>query len=198
MNWIDRVLAALRRTVRDLISEEEALEDERIAALLAAARVRIGALRLETDEATAREKRAELEWRATQTEIGALNDAVDTALRTGREAEAREYLKRIQTAQQRAERLSKRRRDYAQAADQLRSEMRRLEMQLDDMDSQTGQLADRERSAEAMEQLNRLRRDLRKFAATAHDELSDREEQIARREDRIDARREVQRTKREL
>jgi len=198
MNWIDRVLAALRRTVRDLISEEEALEDERIAALLAAARVRIGALRLETDEATAREKRAELEWRATQTEIGALNDAVDTALRTGREAEAREYLKRIQTAQQRAERLSKRRRDYAQAADQLRSEMRRLEMQLDDMDSQTGQLADRERSAEAMEQLNRLRRDLRKFAATTHDEMSDREEQIARREDRIDARREVQRTKREL
>ena len=193
MNWIDRALAALRRTVRDLISEEDMPEDDRVTAVLAAARVRIDALRMQMDEAIAREKRAELEWRATQTEVHALDDAVDAALSAGRDAEARDILARIQTAQHRAERLSERRRDYAQVAEQLRAELRRLETQLDDVDAQTGQLADRERNAEALERLSRLRRDLRRFAASTQDELSEREEQIAQREDRLAAREEFKR-----
>jgi phage shock protein A len=197
MSWIDRALAALRRTVRDLISEEDIPEDDRVNALLAAARVRIDALRIELDEATAREKRAELEWRATQTEVSTLNDEADAALRAGRDAEARQGLARIQAAQQRAERLSERRRDYAQVADRLHQEVRRLELQLDDLDAQVSQLTDRERNTAALEQLNRLRRDLRAFATTTRSELAEREEHIARREDHLAAREDIEQLRRE-
>ena len=193
MNWLDRVLASLRSAVRDLISEEDVPEDDRVTALLAAARVRIDALRIERDEATAREKRAALEGETAQAELGALNAVVDVALQAGQEAVAREQLARVQAAQAKADRAAERREAYAQVAARLRREVQTLQAQLDRLHEQAGDLADRERSVDALEQLNRLRRDLRQFAAATGNDLAEREEHAARREDRAAAREDIER-----
>ncbi|HLF24896.1 MAG TPA: PspA/IM30 family protein [Anaerolineae bacterium] len=194
MNWLDRVLASLRRAIHDLISEEDLPEGATFSALLAAARVRIDALHIELDEATAREQRAEMELTVAQARLDTLNTSMDAALRTGQDVLAREHLEQAQAEQRKVDQLTERRRDYAQVAAKLRTEVRALQAQLDDTRRQVDQLADRERNAQAVEQLSQLRRDLRKFVATTRNDLGEREEQIARREDRLAAREEVERT----
>lgn len=198
MNWLDRALASLRRAVRDLISEEEVPETDRTTALLAAARVRIDALRIEMDEATARGKRAELEWQKAQADLHAVNRAIDALLQAGRDDVARENLKRAQEIQSQADQWNASRHEYEQITARLRREIQALQTQLGEIERQTGQLDGRQRNVETLELLNQLRRDLRRFATATSAALDDRQEQIARREDRLAARDEIDNAKREL
>jgi phage shock protein A len=60
MKWFDRILTALRSAARDLISEEDEIEGDRVDTLIDAAQTRLTVLRDELAQAVAREKRAEI------------------------------------------------------------------------------------------------------------------------------------------
>ena len=57
MKWFDRILTALRSAARDLISEEDEIEGNRVDTLIDAAQTRLTVLRDELAQAVAREKR---------------------------------------------------------------------------------------------------------------------------------------------
>ena len=69
MKWFDRILTALRSAARDLISEDDEIEGDRVETLIDAAQTRLAVLRDELAQAVAREKRAEIEWRAADDHV---------------------------------------------------------------------------------------------------------------------------------
>ena len=77
MKWFDRILTALRSAARDLISEDDEIEGDRIDTLIDAAQTRLTVLRDELAQAVAREKRAEIDWHAAWDQANALDTNVD-------------------------------------------------------------------------------------------------------------------------
>jgi phage shock protein A len=73
MKWFDRILTSLRSAARDLISEDDEIESDRIDTLIAAAQTRLTVLRDELAQAVAREKRSELEWHAAWDQANVLD-----------------------------------------------------------------------------------------------------------------------------
>src|SRR5512142_2758182 len=99
MKWFDRILTALRSAARDLISEDDEVEGDRVDTLVEAAQTRLMVLRDELTQAVAREKRAEIEWRAAWDQANALDSNVDTALRGGQDELARAHIEQASRAQ---------------------------------------------------------------------------------------------------
>ena len=68
-----------------------------------------------------------------------------------------------------------------------------LQDEIDETQERYTHLNDRERSTQSLEQLNQLRREQRKDTRALHSELNERKEQVAKRENHIAARDEVER-----
>ncbi len=196
MKWFDRILTGLRAAARDLISEEDNdVEADRVEALLDTAQTRLHVLRSELAQAIAREQRAEIEWRAAWEQANALDATVDSALRAGQDDIARAKIEEASRAQVKADELSERYQAGVRVSTRLREEVNTLQRHIDEVRQRQGQIADRELGAQSLEQLQQLKREQRKEAHQVHDELHDRQEQIARREDRLAARDELDREK---
>ncbi len=195
MKWFDRILTALRSATRDLISEDDEIEPDRVAMLIDAAQTRLNVLRDELAQAVAREKRAELEWRATWDQANALDASVDSALRAGQDDLARMHIEQASRAQVKADELSEHYQACVRVTTRLREEVSALQTQLDDVIKRQGQLAEREYSAASLEQMNRLKREQRRAAAELKRDLEERARQVSKREDYLTAREEIERKK---
>ena len=185
MKWFDRILTALRSAARDLISEEDEIEGDRVETLIDAAQTRLTVLRDELAQAVAREKRAEIEWRAAWDQANALDTNVDNALRAGQDDLARVHIEQASRAQVKADELS----EHYQACVRVTTRLR------DDVIRRQIQLTDREQSATSLEQINHLKREQRRAASDLKRELEDRAREVAKREDYLAAREEIERTK---
>ncbi len=195
MKWFDRILTALRSAARDLISEEDEIEADRVETLIDAAQTRLMVLRDELAQAVAREKRAEIEWRAAWDQANALDGNVDQALRAGQDDLARLHIEQASRAQVKADELSEHYQACVRVTTRLREEVNALETQLDDVIRRQTQLSDREHSAESLEQLNRLKREQRRAASELKRDLEDRAREVSKREDYLSAREEIDRSK---
>ena len=195
MKWFDRILTALRSTARDLISEDDEIEGDRVETLLDAAQTRLTVLRDELAQAVARDKRAEIEWHAAWDQANALDGNVDQALRAGQDDLARVHIEQASRAQVKADELSEHYQACVRVTTRLREEVNALQSQLDDVIQRQTQLADRERSAASLEQINRLKREQRRAAADLKRELEDRAREVSKREDYLTAREEIERSK---
>ena len=76
----------------------------------------------------------------------------------------------------------------------LRDEVRSLQGQVDEARLQQEQVWLRENSAESLEKLHQLQREQRKDARALNEDLASRRETVARREDRLAARDDIDRT----
>jgi phage shock protein A len=195
MKWFDRILTALRSAARDLISEDDEIEGDRVDTLIDAAQTRLTVLRDELAHAVAREKRAEIEWRAAWDRANALDINVDKALRAGQDDLARVHIEQASRAQVKADELSEHYQACVRVTTRLREEANALQSQLDDVIRRQTQLTDREHSATSLEQINRLKREQRRAASDLKRELEDRAREVAKREDYLAAREEIERTK---
>jgi phage shock protein A len=195
MKWFDRILTALRSAARDLISEDDEIEGDRVDTLLDAAQTRLTVLRDELAQAVAREKRAEIEWRAAWEQANALDGNVDSALRAGQDDLARMHIEQASRAQVKADELSEHYQACVRVTTRLREEVNALQVQLDDVIQRQTQLSDREHSAASLEQINRLKREQRRAASDLKRELEDRAREVAKREDYLAAREEIERSR---
>ena len=195
MKWFDRILTALRSAARDLISEDDEIEGDRVDTLIDAAQTRLTVLRDELAQAVAREKRAEIEWRAAWDQANALDTNVDNALRAGQDDLARVHIEQASRAQVKADELSEHYQACVRVTTRLREEVSALQTQLDDVIRRQTQLTDREHSATSLEQINRLKREQRRAASDLKRELEDRAREVSKREDYLAAREEIERTK---
>ena len=195
MKWFDRILTALRSAARDLISEDDEIEGDRIDTLIDAAQTRLTVLRDKLAQAVAREKRAEIEWHAAWDQANALDGNVDTALRAGQDDLARTHIEQASRAQVKADELSEHYQACVRVTTRLREEVSALQSQLDDVVRRQSQLTDRERSATSLEQINRLKREQRRAASELKRDLEDRAREVAKREDYLAAREEIERKK---
>jgi phage shock protein A len=195
MKWFDRILTALRSAARDLISEEDEIEGDRVETLIDAAQTRLTVLRDELVQAVAREKRAEIEWRAAWDQANALDGNVDEALRAGQDDLAKVHIEQASRAQVKADELSEHYQACVRVTTRLREEVNALQTQLDDVIRRQTQLTDREQSATSLEQINRLKREQRRAASDLKRELEDRAREVSKREDYLAAREEIERTK---
>ena len=193
MRWFDRVLTALRSAARDLISEDDEIEGDRVDTLIDAAQTRLTVLRDELAQAVAREKRAEIEWHEAVAQANALDVGVDAALRAGQDEAARAQIVQASRAQIKADDLSEHYQACQRVSARLREEVMALQDEIDETQERYTHLNDRERSTQSLEQLNQLRREQRKDTRALHSELDERKEQVAKREDHIAARDEVER-----
>ncbi len=195
MKWFDRILTALRSTARDLISEDDEIGPDRVEVLIEAAQTRLNVLRDELAQAVARERRAELEWRAAWDQANALEANVDNALRIGQDDLARMQIEQAARAQVKADELSEHYQACVRVTTRLREEVNTLHAQLDDVIQRQSQLSDRERSAASLEQINRLKREQRRAASELKRDLEERARVVSKREDYLAAREEVERKK---
>jgi phage shock protein A len=195
MKWFDRILTALRSAARDLISEEDEIEGDRVDTLIDAAQTRLTVLRDELAQAVAREKRAEIEWRAAWDQANALDTNVDNALRSGQDDLARVHIEQASRAQVKADELSEHYQACVRVTTRLRDDVNTLQAQLDDVIRRQTQLTDREQSATSLEQINRLKREQRHAASDLKRELEDRAREVSKREDYLSAREEIERTR---
>ena len=197
MKWIDRIFNSLRTAARDLLSEDDQPADanaDRATALLDAANARLTVLRDELAQAIVREKRLEAEWHTAQTQADALNEAVDALLRASDDDAARGQIEPASRAQVKADELSERYQAAVRTTARLRDEVRSLQGQVDEARHQQEQVWLRENSAESLEKLHQLQREQRKDARTLNEDLASRRETVARREDRLAARDDIDRT----
>jgi phage shock protein A len=194
MKWFDRILTSLRAAARDLLSEEDTPEEsDRLDSLLETAQTRLHVLRSELAQAIAREKRAEIDWRAGWEQANALDAGIDSALRAGQDDIARSQIEQASRAQVKADELSERYQACVRVTTRLREEVNSLAAQIDEVQRRRNSIADRELGAESLEQLHKLKREQRKEASTLTSDLETREEQVARKEDRLSARDELNR-----
>jgi phage shock protein A len=195
MKWFDRILTALRSAARDLISEEDEIEGDRVDTLIDAAQTRLTVLRDELAQAVAREKRAEIEWRAAWDQANALDTNVDNALRSGQDDLARVHIEQASRAQVKADELSEHYQACVRVTTRLRDDVNTLQAQLDDVIRRQTQLTDREQNATSLEQINRLKREQRRAASDLKRDLEDRAREVSQREDYLAAREEIEQTR---
>ena len=195
MKWFDRILTALRSAARDLISEDDEIEGDRVDTLVEAAQTRLQVLRDELAQAVAREKRAEIEWHAAWDQANALDTNVDNALRAGQDDLARAHIEQASRAQVKADELSEHYQACVRVTTRLREEVNALQAQLEDVLQRQTQLSDREHGADSLDQVNRLKREQRRAAADLKRDLEERARQVSKREDYLAAREEIEHSK---
>ncbi len=206
MNLMDRLRIMVRAALDDLFGEEydtnpgrpeEKILDrvmsagddgeDRLPALLDDAQTRLDNLRTDLSQARARQYRSEQDWQQAMDEVTALNQAVDTALRSNQEEQASTLLLQVQRQQTHARTLGEYAHQCREAADQLEKSISEQQNQLLGMRRKYIELIEREQSAAAQEELNRVRKELNKQANSLASDLEAREEKVVRREDRLAA-----------
>lgn len=190
MNGWEWMRKRVERLVHDLIGEGETAGADRVLEFLEAAQAQLWSLELDLAEATAREKRLELEWQAALDRLQTLDQCVDKTLTAGEEAAARAYLEQARGLQHQAERLEESVQAWAQVTQKLRTALGVQRAQLAGMRREVRELTEREQAAEVLERLQACQREMRQ-AAALRTQLHEREEQLARREDRLAARAEL-------
>ena len=200
MKLTQRLQLLFKATFNDLFGEDQVTEvrqvingettAERLSGLLDEAQRQLDALRLELGNAVSHQKRIERVWQEAAVQVKTLDEAADAAVQEGRDEQGREYLAQLQSAQQNAHELE----ELAQAGEQrsadLRTAVNQQQEQLDALKRRALTLTDRERSVTTLAELLGDQQSLSRQTEKLHTELTAWEEQIARREDRLSARRE--------
>ncbi|MCA9960296.1 MAG: hypothetical protein R3E31_30805 [Chloroflexota bacterium] len=163
MKWTDKVKALLRTAVSDLFSEEtHPTTPDRVQTQVEITQARLNVLHDEVALTVARAKRAQQAW---QTALAANQPNADV-LQAEYEA-------------------------YRETAVSLQTDLAHLQKRLDALRRQHAGLAERDANVTTQETLHTLRRDVEKTADSLHDELAERQESIAQREDHAAARAEL-------
>ena len=200
MKLSERIRLLLKAAANDLFGEDQVTEvrhaingettTERLAGLLDEAQRQLDTLRLELGNAVSHQKRIERAWQESAAQVKSLDVAADAAIQDGQDERAREYLAQLQSAQQNAQELEELARAGEQRSTDLRRAVNQQQEQLDTLRRRALTLTDRERSVTALAELLGDQQSLSRQTEKLHTELTAWEEQIARREDRISARRE--------
>ena len=200
MKLSQRIRLLLKAVANDLFGEDQATEvrqvlngetsTERLTGLLDEAQRQLDSLRLELSNAVSHQKRIERIWRETAAQAKALDAAADAAIQAGQDERAREYLSQLQSAQRNTVELEELARAGEGRSSDLRSAVNQQQERLDAFRRRALTLTDRELSITALADLLGDQQSLSRQTEKLHMELTDWEEQIARREDRLSARRE--------
>jgi phage shock protein A len=200
MNLSQRIRLFLKAAANDLFGEDQITEArqalngdtnaERLTGLLDDAQGQLDALRLELSNAVSHQKRIERACQESGAQVKILDAAADAAVQAGQEERARDYLLQLQSAQKNAHELQELGRAGEQRSNDLRAAINQQQEQLDTLRRRTLTLTDRERSVVALAELLGDQQSLSRRTEKLHAELTAWEEQIARREDLLAARRE--------
>lgn len=200
MKLSQRIRLLLKAAVNDLFGEEQATEvqqalngettAERLNGLLDEAQLQVDALRLELGNAVSHQKRIERAYQESRVQAEKLDAAADAAIQAGQDERAREYLSQLQSAQKTTQELEELVRSVEQHSTELRAAIKQQQENLDSLRRRSLALIDRERSVTALSELLGDQQSLARQTEKLHSELTAWEEQIARREDLLSARRE--------
>lgn len=200
MKLSQRIGLLLKAAFNDLFGEEQVDEvrqvlndetnTERLTGLLDEAQRQLDSLRLEMGNAVSHQKRIEQAWQESAVQVKALDAKADAAVQAGQDERAREYLVQLQSAQQNARELEELAHAGEQRSTDLRTAVNQQQERLDALRRRALALTDRERSVTALAELFGDQQSLSRQTEKLHTELTAWEEQIARREDRLSARRE--------
>jgi phage shock protein A len=200
MKLSERIRLLLKAAANDLFGEDQVNEvrqtlngetnAERLTSLLDEAQRQLDTLRLELGNAVSHQKRVERAWQESVAHVKSLDAAADAAIQAGQDERAREYLTQLQPAQKHANELEELSRAGQQHSNELRAAVNQQQEQLDTLRRRALALTDRERSVTALAELLGDQQSLARQTEKLHTELSAWEEQIARREDLLSARRE--------
>jgi phage shock protein A len=200
MKLSQRIQLLLKAVANDLFGEDQVEEvrqtldgdtnAERLTGLLDEAQRQLDTLRLELGNAVSHQKRIERLWQESAARVKALDAAADEAVQAGQDERARAYLAQLQSAQQAASELEDLTREGEQRSIDLRAAVNQQQERLDALRRRALTLTDRERSVTALADLLGDQRSLSRQTEKLHTELTEWEEQIARREDLLSARRE--------
>ena len=200
MKLTDRIIFLLKATWNDLFGEESQSEfrqavsgdvtSSRLTGLLDQAQQHLDALRLELASAVTRQKRIRQTWHEALTKIESLNAAVDEALKAENEEQARVLLTQLNLLQKNADELAELTRICEQHTADVRAAVNGQQDQLDALRRRSLLLEDRESSLSALTELFGTQQSLSRQTDALQTELTAWEEQIARREDKLAARRE--------
>ena len=200
MKLSQRIHLLLKTAVNDLFGEDQLTEvrqlvdgetnAEHLTSLLVEAQRQLDSLRLELNNAVSQQKRIEAAWQQASDQIRTMDKEADAAIQTGDDERAREYLMRLNSAQGHASELEEMARTGEQRCHDLRAAINQQQEQLDTLRRRALALTDRERSVMALSELLGDQQSLNRQTEKLHNELTTWEEQIARREDLLSARRE--------
>jgi phage shock protein A len=200
MKLSERIHLLLKAAANDLFGEDQITEArqtldgetnaERLAGLLDDAQRQLDILRLELGNAASHQKRIEQAWREAASQVNTLDVAADAAVQAGQDERARETLRQLQFAQQHAKELEELALSGEQRTSDLRVAVNQQQERLNALQRRVLTLTDRERSVTALAELLGDHQSLSRQTEKLHSELSAWEEQIARREDHLAARRE--------
>jgi phage shock protein A len=200
MKLSQRIRLFLQAAANDLFGEDQVQEirqtlngdtnAERLTSLLDDAQRQLDSLRLELGTTVRHQKRIEHLWQESVAQLKALDVAADTAVQAGRDEPAREYLAQLQSAQKNTGELEELVRASEQRSTELRAAVNQQQEQLDALRRRALTLTDRERSVTTLAELLGDQQSLSRQTEKLHTELTAWEEQIARREDHLSARRE--------
>lgn len=200
MKLSDRIRLLLKAAANDLFGEEQITEArrtldgetnaERLTGLLDDAQRQLDVLRLELGNAVSHQKRIRQAWQEADAQIKVLDAAADAAIQAGQDDQAREHLRQLQSAQQRASELEELSRTGEQHTIELRAAVNQQQERLNTLRQRTITLTDRERSVTALAELLGDHQSLSRQTEKLQRELTAWEEQIARSEDHLSARRE--------
>ncbi|MFZ6026664.1 MAG: hypothetical protein ACOYYS_03015 [Chloroflexota bacterium] len=167
--------------------------DERMSDLLAEAQARLDMLHLEAANAAGHARSLEQDWQQASTRVKELDARVDAALQAGQDEQARQHLEDFRRADVLAHELGDLAQTSRQLAEQLRLAAQEQQERLVVMHHRLQTIADRERHAQALEELLRLQREQARQTEALQAQFRQREEQIAWREDRLATRQELNR-----
>lgn len=200
MKLTQRIRLLVKATLNDLFGEEQTAEirqtlngettAERLTGLLDDAQRQLDVLRLELGNAVSHQKRIAQAWQNAESHVKTLDAAVDSAVKAGQDDQARERLAQIKPAQEAAQELGELSQACEQRCADLRFAVNQQQERLDALRRRALALTDRERSVTALDELFGDQQSLSHQTEELQTELTSWEEQIARREDRLTARRE--------
>lgn len=181
MNIFDRLSRLVRSNVNDLISKAED-PSKIIDQSLLDMRSALAEARSEVAEALAGAAKLEREAESNRTIAEGYEGKAEEALRGGSESLAREALRRAQNHKDLAKSFDDQLTIQRTTVDQLKTQLRALEVRIDEMESKKTLLAARQETAEANAALGRASGFDR--AGSALDAFEDMEDKVASMEDK--------------
>jgi len=195
-----RIQFLLKTVLNDLFGEEQLSAAHpdlsadgsaaRLNGLLDAAQQQLDALRLELAGAVTRQKRITHDWQSTLARVQSLNAAVNEALQTGQDEHARLLQEQANLVQKQVDELAEMVMACEQHTSGIRTALSSQQERLDSLRRRSQYLDDREKSVVLLAELLGAQQSLTSQTDTLQSEFAAWEEQIARREDRLAARRE--------
>jgi phage shock protein A len=198
MKLTERVLFLFKTVWNDLFGEESEVRQaitgdltaDRLTGVLDEAQQHLDALRLELASALARQHRITHTWQETLIKIQSLQAKADQALEAGQDEEARTLLEQANPLEKGANEMAALVQTCEQHTSEIRAAINQQQEQLDALRRRALLLADRESSLSTLTELFGTQQSLTRQTDKMQNELAAWEEQIARREDQLAARRE--------